>query len=603
MTLLVIGVGVAVLAAAYVYLVRESLGPAGFGLAALRVGGLTLIVLLLVDLPWGTQASAGRAVVLLDRSLSMGAAGGRWTAARDSARRIAGPDGVLLAFGSSVGALTDTLAGDGASRLSEALAAARALGGPVHVVTDGELSDAALLDADALVGVSVTPFPRDTVPGAALVRAAVPAVTHRGDTIDVTVAVATWGRLAADSATIEVSVDGRRLMTRALPLPEPPAVVTRTLAVPTASLPLGEQVLEIRHRTAGDSVPDDDARLRVVSVTADPPITLVADPASPDARWVFETLADVSGLPTRGFARVADARWVDMATGDPVPYETIERSVRLAALVVSVGAELLPEAAQRSARWWWRQDADAVRGDWYLERDVPSSPLTGALARIAWDSLPPLSAMAAAPTDATVLLEAQLGRRGASVPVLVALERTGPRSLETVGTGVFRWGLRGGSGAEALRTLVSSGVDWLLRSNRSGAAPVLTATTAVTRGNPVSFRWHGPEAPDSLAITLVGADGTIDEVVRFGPNRVAELSLPVGVYRWQAPAVPAAGTTVVERYSDELVPGPVWTAPDGHGNGVVSTVAGRVRHRWWLFVLAVIVLATEWAWRQRRGLP
>src|SRR4051794_11885071 len=52
-----------------------------------RAVAWTTLGLLLVDLSCPTRGASLRPLVLLDASLSMGAAGGQWTAARDSALR------------------------------------------------------------------------------------------------------------------------------------------------------------------------------------------------------------------------------------------------------------------------------------------------------------------------------------------------------------------------------------------------------------------------------------------------------------------------------------------------------------------------------------
>jgi hypothetical protein len=226
------------------------------------------------------------------------------------------------------------------------------------------------------------------------------------------------------------------------------------------------------------------------------------------------------------------------------------------------------------------------------------------LTRIPWDSLPPLEALVIADGGAGVpVLTARQGRRGVERPVILARDEGGGRTLETLGTGVYRWGLRGGVGAEALRTLVAVGVDWLLRSDRMGGLQDVTTAPAVTRGNPITFRWHGDETRDSLRIELSSESGVVDTVVRFGPQGVASLPMPVGVYRWAAREIGGSGTAVVEPYSDEYRPNPVWTPASSPTVSHDTGLREYVRDRWWIFLLGIAALAGEWAWRQRRGLP
>ncbi len=120
------------------------------GLALLRATGFSALLLLLWN-PITTLRRAGGRVdqplVLLDASLSMAGRGGRWREALDSARALA-RGGVIWRFGTQVAAFDSAPPADGASRLAPALTAAAARGGPIAVVTDGELEDVAGLAPD-----------------------------------------------------------------------------------------------------------------------------------------------------------------------------------------------------------------------------------------------------------------------------------------------------------------------------------------------------------------------------------------------------------------------------------------------------------------------
>ena len=102
---------------------RRFLAGAGAaaGAAALRTLAVGALVLLLVNPSRTGRVAPTPPTVLLDASLSMSAAGGRWHAALDTARALAGGDGVILRFGTHVTPF-DTLAPvDGATRLADAL--------------------------------------------------------------------------------------------------------------------------------------------------------------------------------------------------------------------------------------------------------------------------------------------------------------------------------------------------------------------------------------------------------------------------------------------------------------------------------------------------
>src|SRR5207302_741379 len=177
-------------------------------------------------------------------------------------------------------------------------------------------------------------------------------------------------------------------------------------------------------------------------------------------------------------------------------------------------------------------------GDWYVQAPEPS-PLAGALAGVAWDSLPPaaaLSDLAPVPpgdSSAVVVLTARLARRGAARPVIVLSQAGGARRAMVAASGLFRWAFRGGASAEAYRAGGAALADWLL-----------TGGAGAERG--------------------VGAGGTNWDGGRRGA--------PGG--RAQA---------------------------GGAGGGRVASTA--LRDRWWLFVVAIAAFATEWAWRRRQGLP
>ena len=94
---------------------------------------------LLLDLSCARTGAADRApLVLLDGSLSMTAAGGRWAEARDSAHAW----GEVRLFGDAIGP-GDSLPVLGRSALAPTLRAAAASDRPVIVVSDGEVDDPA----------------------------------------------------------------------------------------------------------------------------------------------------------------------------------------------------------------------------------------------------------------------------------------------------------------------------------------------------------------------------------------------------------------------------------------------------------------------------
>jgi len=108
----------------------------------------------------------------------------------------------------------------------------------------------------------------------------------------------------------------------------------------------------------------------------------------------------------------------------------------------------------------------------------------------------------------------------------------------------------------------------------------------------------------TLGVTLRTNDTTRTDSLRFDPAGRAELLLPPGVYRYALGGGGGSeqGIVVVETYSDEWLPRtPALTAQPGEATTRLASVG--LRDRWWLFILAIAALATEWTLRRRQGLP
>ncbi|MDH3290077.1 MAG: hypothetical protein OEO20_05970 [Gemmatimonadota bacterium] len=599
---------VAIVAAAFalglwVYVLREDLGAEGVGLATLRAAGVGLLALLLLNPSWLDDAVPGRTTVLLDRSLSFHAAGGQWETARDTARRIAGPRGRLLGFGATVGPVEDSVPLDGDSRLREALTVARGLGGPVTVVTDGELTDLATIPPQLLNGVEMVVLPRHDVPGVALLHVDLPTTVARDDSVVATVVIGTWGQLGG-RVSLEVTLDGRRLRGGQFDLPPPPATARRAVVLPPRALAPGTHVVAFRVAADGDVELRDNVRLRTITVTDVAPIVVILDPPDWDGRFLAAVVADVSGVPVRGFARVAGESWIETRKGTGVTATTIRQAVTGASLVVARGDLTAWGVPGTTPVWRWSVEGEAPQlGEWYLSGPVPSSPLLADLARVEWDSLPPLLAANArrGTADSWTVLAAREGRRGPPRPLVVGSTSGSRRELVTGGDGFYRWMLRGGAGLEAFRTLVAAGTDWLLASDRPARRGRLDALRVVQRGVPVGFQWRADSPPDSVAVTLQSATADTVVVLRFDVEGRASASLDPGTYQWQWDG--ERGSIVVEEYSDEWPPRDGVVRSERPADGVTSRVEAYLRQRWWAFALVIVAFVGEWAWRQRRGLP
>lgn len=592
----------AVLGAAYVYLVRERLGAVGAGLTALRSGSLLLLLALLANLAVRAGRGAAPVTVALDASLSMELAEGGWERALDTARALAGGAGHIVRFGDGTGPFDSTPPTDGRSFVGDALRLAAARGGPVVVVTDGELEDAGTLPATLRDRLQLALLPRPDRPGLAVTEVAAPERVLTGDSIHVSLELTSWGGLADSAGVLTIRRNGRSLLQRTVPLPPSPGRGRRVASLPPGVVGAGVHPLEIEVRAAGDAERRDDVRLRLVTVSELPAAVLVARPLDWDARFLARELADLVPGGARAFGDLGGGRWVDLRTQTRVSGARVEAAVRGAALVVARGS--VPAADEARRIWRWPAGAGGLDGDWYVAGDLPASPFVPRLAGLAWDSLPPVSAVQPqAMAGWQTVLTARLGRRGAQRIVLAARDSAGRRELVTTAAGFWRWAFRGGRDREAYRSLLAGGVEWLLEGDRGGTVAALRADPVVPRGVPVSLRWAGAgDPPDSVVLEVTGADSTVVRTVRFGADGAAVLPLAPGVYRWRARGPAAAdGTVAVEEYSAEFVP----RARVAAGGAAAAARGPRVglRELWWGFGIVMLLLLAEWAWRVRRGLP
>jgi hypothetical protein len=598
--------------ALFVYLGREQMGIAGLGIATLRTLGVAALLLLLLNPVQARRAPGGAPVVLLDESLSMGVPGGRWREAVDTALAIAGSEGTVHRFGSTVVAFDTTLPTAGSSLLREAILGGRALGGQLHVVTDGEIEDMGAIPQSLFDDVSFVVLPRDTLANVALLDVRVRDRVQQEDSLDLTLIVGTWGEGLPDSTSLEILQGDAVLAALQVELPLSPGVGRRRLQLEPGLLSEGAHVIHLRLVTSGDSVSGDDRRTRVVTVSQQPDIVVVVDPADWEGRFLVSELRAVAQASVRGYARVQDETWFNMNSLVTVGEQVVRDAARGDAMLVvrggsSLGADILTEDLPV---WMWPAGGDAATdfliGDWYVVGNVPASPLAGELGLVSWETLPPLTGIRPVSPDGYdwIGLAGRLARRGVERPALVGRETATSRQLTTNGSGLWRWAFRGGSAREAYRALLSSGTDWLLQSTARPSQPALTAGPVVSYGEAVRFRWMRDSVPDSTSITVrsLGTAATESATLWFDEGGNAVHSLSPGVYRWNAPAAGARGLIAVEEYSEEIHPRTVRVFTNGGSTGV-TLVERYARERWWLFALVVLALAAEWGWRHRKGLP
>jgi hypothetical protein len=344
----------AAILAGVVYLARERLGATGIGLAALRTVALGALFMALFNPGTLRRVSGGPPTVFLDASLSLDAAGARWAAALDTARALAGDTGTILRFGSRVAPYDSSRPIEGTTRLAEALRVGAGLGGggPVIVVSDGEVEDGGTVPPSLLAGAGIVLLPRDTVPTAALLDVSVGERVLQGDTVSATLVIGTWGDLDSAEVRVEVLLGERRILTRDVLLPPSPGTARRSLAIAPGMIPLGTHVLDFRLSVPGDAEPRDNLRRRIVTVTAQPAIVVIVDPADVEGRFLLSELSRVAGTGVRGYARVQAGQWVDMLTQQRVEERIVLAARRNAALVFVRGAEAR-SSGNRAPVWHW----------------------------------------------------------------------------------------------------------------------------------------------------------------------------------------------------------------------------------------------------------
>jgi hypothetical protein len=585
-------------------------------LVLLRAAGLAALLLLFWNPTTAREIPGGdRPLVLLDASLSM--TGAPWRAALDTAQAIArAGHGLIWRFGDRVAAFDTAPPGDGASRLGPALDAAAARGGPLVVVTDGALSDTADLPADLRARARVIVLPRSASFDAFVASVSGPRRLMAGDTLVLRVTLGTAGKrergAGKGTAVLAVSSGGRRLASQQVSLPDSGTITTGITLPPSRLPPPGWSALEVRlSHVPGDAEPRDDARWLVVEVSAQPAAVVLGSPPDWESRFLARVLGDVARVPLKLYVETEPGRWRDGATLSPVSAVEVARATAGARLVALVGGPARFAAFRMSggvlsfvAEGGGGGGGGSREGDWYADPPSPS-PLTGALAGIIWDSLPPLAAVADLPPDSTAVpvIAARLARRGAPRPVVVLSESPGGRRATVAAAGLWRWAFRGGASEQAYRSLVAALADFLLGERGArGGARVVPVTYETPNGLPLRWRWNGRGAAEDVAITLTDGRGERSDTLRFDAGGQTELRLPPGVYRYALRGSGGQGVVVVEEYSDEWRPAtPALRAQPGVS--VARLQSTGLRDRWWLFVVAIAAFAAEWAWRRRHGLP
>jgi hypothetical protein len=585
--------------AAFTYLSLERLGRRAWIPLVCRGIAWTALGLLLINLSCPVSGAPLRPLALLDASLSMGAAGGRWAEAKDSAARW----GEVRQFGDERTSV-DSNPTRGRSLLAQALLAASASDRPLIVVTDGEIEDAREIPPDLLARSSIRLFSRAQQPDLAITRVTGPSRVSSGDSIPLEVEVQPVGGVSADTVSVEVLSGSNRLALRTVRLGGEAGGRGRVV-IPSSSLASGDHLLRVALARTRDAEPRTDARLLLVTVAATPGVVFLASPADWDSRFLYRTLREVGQLPVRGYVRFDGNRWRTMSDLRPVPADVVRRAARRADLLILKGG-VTEFAEGSSARGIWRWPSGEggetqVPGDWYLsESDV--SPVAGAFLGQPVDSFPPAIRLTPMQTGSRdwVALYAQLGRRGAERPAVFGRQDGRLRGVTVAVEGLWRWPFRGGSSEQSYRSWVAATASWLLGGADSARGVAKPVQPVVQNGRPVVFEWVGSGTPVPQTVVWSGAERQSTDTLHFDGDGRAPVWLGPGEYRYRFEGG-AAGTVAVEQYSDEFLSRPLsLTAHEGRTPR--STARTTARDWLWLFGLCILALSGEWLARRRLGL-
>jgi hypothetical protein len=586
----------AALAAVLSYRLLEGWSSRSWLPAACRAGGWSVLALLLVNASCPAPVQGGRPLVLLDGSLSMSAAGGRWSEALVLARSI----GETRLVGVPEG---DTLPSGGRSLLAPALTGAGSAGRPVVLVSDGEVEDADAIPRELLALATVRILERRAVNDVAIVRVEGATRVTPSDSLRFSVEVESFG--AAVARTIRVSArEGDRVWLRGEVELDVSGRGRAVLQGPVPAVPPGAHVLTIALAETGDAEPRSDARLVVVTVVPTPGVVLLASPPTWESRFLLDALRDVAALPVRGYLESEEGQWRSAGALRPVPRDEVAAAARRADLLVTLGA---PGTVTAGSRARGRLVLPAVvpgssaPGDWYVS--VPTgTPLASGFGALAVDSFPPgtaLAELAAGPRD-WIGLTAQAGRRGTVRPVLVGRDSAGTRRIVVGMAGLWRWAFRGGSSEQGYRGLVAASVSWLLGGADSAVGRARLVREVVEQGRPASFEWIAGGATEPVPIEFSGGAGPRRDTLVFDGAGRAELLLPPGIWRYRLSGG-GEGTLAVEEFSGELLPrARTLAAHEASSAPAESRIPVR---RWlWLFGLGVLAFSGEWLARRRMGL-
>lgn len=590
---------IGVLAAAIQYArLRAPSAPRRAALGAMRASAVALATALLLNAPLGRPRPAQPAV-FVDASLSMTrdtAAAHLWRAAWDSAGSI-GTDSVWV-FGDSVRPGDgDAPPSDAATRVRPVVERTMATGRPAVLITDGEVQDSSALDALAS-GSRLIVLARPPQRDAAVVTMDAPRAALDGDSLAIRVTLAA-GAQGAAVGFLSIQLDGEALGRWPLDAMSPwgerqfdARVIARGVQ--------GAGILRAIVASPGDGEPRNDTLAATIEISRAASAVFVSTSPDQDARFAIAVLRGTLALPTRGYLRIAPGMWRQEGTLAPATEAEVRRAMRDAPIAILHGDTSIfgPPQAASFGPLALLVPPDADEGEWYASA-TPASPLSGSLAAVPLESLPPVVAGPSAAGE-WIGLEARQGRGAARRAVVVG--RDTPRRVVTVtGSGFWRWRFRGGASADAFAALWGGIFDWLAaeRADRRAAVP---DQSAVRAGQ--SVRWRRGSSADSTVRVILqrrreGGSDTLS--LRFGAGSTVQETppLPSGIYDV---IVPGGRTILAVNASAELLPTRPRMRSGNVGRRTTAADARGARGAGWLYALVIVLLCVEWISRRRLGL-
>jgi len=606
-------------AAAIQYLpLRAPSVPVRTALAFLRGIALALVVALLLNAPLGPPRQVLPSV-FVDASLSMTRENAPlWPEAWDSARAVRAES--ILVFGDTVRrgdppSRAGSAPTDPSSRVRPVVERTMVTGRPVVLITDGEIQDSSALDG-LTSGSRVVVLARAPHRDAAVVTMDAPRAAVDGDSLGIRLTLAA-GAEGAAAGFVSLQLDQRPL--GRWPLDTMSAWGERQLDVRArVSGVQGPGILRAIVSSPGDAEPRNDTLAAVIEISRAASAVFVSTSPDQDARFAIAVLRGTLALPTRGFLRVAPGNWRHEGTLAPVTELEVRQAVKDAPVAIIHGDTSIFGSPQTTSvgPLALLVPPDVDDGEWYPSA-APVSPLSGALAAIPLDSLPPISVGQPASGD-WIALEARRGREALRRPVVVG--RDSPRRIVTVtASGFWRWRFRGGASADAYAALWGGIFDWLAaeRADRRGAVP---DESSVRAGQ--AIRWRRGSSSDSVVHVVLqrsgggggggtGAVGPVPGGRAVAPQDTLILRFATGVAIQETPPrpagtydviVPGGRTTLVVNAAAELLPSRPRLRSGSVGRRIGTDDARRARNAGWLYALAIGLLCAEWIARRRAGL-